>query len=175
MHSVWHFRNTLPTMGYGQIFHIIIWQGPSWPWSYGCWIYNYLWNQCLSPLMLWVQISTRRRCTTLCDKVCQWLATGRWFSLGSPVSSTNTTNRQYITEILLKVAFNTMKQTNKKQIFHIITWQVNIDDFLFLFWHIVQFTLITLLAWMSFIRRKKMYFRLNIIHLVFIHVIERML
>ena len=26
--------------------------------------------------------------TTLCDKVCQWLATGRWFSLGTPVSST---------------------------------------------------------------------------------------
>ena len=28
-------------------------QGPSWPWSYGSWIYNYLCNQCLSPLMLW--------------------------------------------------------------------------------------------------------------------------
>ena len=26
--------------------------------------------------------------TTLCDKVCQWLATGQWFSLGTPVSST---------------------------------------------------------------------------------------
>jgi hypothetical protein len=24
--------------------------------------------------------------TTLCDKVCQWLATGRWFSPGTPVS-----------------------------------------------------------------------------------------
>jgi hypothetical protein len=31
----------------------------------------------------------RARCTTLCDKVCQWLATGRWFSPGPPVSSTN--------------------------------------------------------------------------------------
>jgi hypothetical protein len=29
----------------------------------------------LSPLMLWVRISIRARCTTLCDKVCQWLAT----------------------------------------------------------------------------------------------------
>ena len=28
---------------------------------------------------------------TLCHKVCQWLAAGRWFSLGSPVSSTNKT------------------------------------------------------------------------------------
>jgi len=25
-------------------------QGSSWSWSYGSWIYNYLWNQRLSPL-----------------------------------------------------------------------------------------------------------------------------
>jgi hypothetical protein len=30
---------------------------------------------------------------TLYDKVCQWLATGQWFSLGIPVSSTNKTDR----------------------------------------------------------------------------------
>jgi len=42
----------------------------------------------------------------LCDKVCQWLATGRWFSPGTPVSSTNKTDRHDITEILLKVALN---------------------------------------------------------------------
>jgi hypothetical protein len=29
--------------------------GPSWSWSYGCWIYNYLNNQCLLKLKLWVQ------------------------------------------------------------------------------------------------------------------------
>jgi len=40
-------------------------KGSSWPWSYGSWIYNYLYNQCLSPLMLWVRISVRARCTTL--------------------------------------------------------------------------------------------------------------
>jgi hypothetical protein len=40
-------------------------------------IYNYLWNKCLSPLMLWIRISIRARYTTLCDKVCQWLATDR--------------------------------------------------------------------------------------------------
>jgi hypothetical protein len=50
---------------------------------------NYLCNQCLSPLMLWVRISIRARCTTLCYKVCQRLATSQWFSLGIPVSSTN--------------------------------------------------------------------------------------
>jgi len=29
----------------------------SWSWSYGSWIYNYLCNQCLSSLMVWVLIS----------------------------------------------------------------------------------------------------------------------
>ena len=47
--------------------------------------------------------------TTLCDKACQWLATGRWFS---PVSSSNKTDRHNIAEILLTVALNTIKQTN---------------------------------------------------------------
>ena len=35
-------------------------------------------------------------------------AAGRWFSLGTPVSSTNETDRHNITEILLKVALNTI-------------------------------------------------------------------
>jgi hypothetical protein len=39
-----------------------------WPWSYGSLTYNYLCNQCLSPLMLWVRISIGARCT-ICDKV----------------------------------------------------------------------------------------------------------
>jgi hypothetical protein len=59
--------------------------------------------------MCWVRISIRARCTTLCDKVCQWLATCRWFSPSPPVSSTNTTDRHDIAEILLKVALNTIK------------------------------------------------------------------
>jgi hypothetical protein len=80
-------------------------------WLYGSWIYNYLCNQCLSPLMLWVRISIRVRCTTLCDKVCQWLAMGRWFSSGSLFSPTNKTDCNNITKILLNVAFNTIKQT----------------------------------------------------------------
>ena len=88
--------------------------GLSWPCSYGSWIYNYIFNQCLLPLVLWVRISIRAMCTTLCDKVCQWLATGRWFSPDSPVSSTNKTDNHDITEILLKVALNTNKQTNKQ-------------------------------------------------------------
>jgi hypothetical protein len=46
------------------------------------------------------------------DKVCQLLATGRWFSPNPPVSSTNKTDRDDIAEILLKVALSTIKQTN---------------------------------------------------------------
>jgi hypothetical protein len=86
-------------------------QGPSWLWSHGSWIYNYLCNQCLSPLMLWVWILLRARCATLCDKDCQWLAAGQWFSPGTPVSSTKKTVRHDITKILLKVVLNTIKPT----------------------------------------------------------------
>ena len=52
---------------------------------------------------------------TLCDNVCQLLATGRWFSTGNPVSSINKTDctchHHDITEILLKVALNTITLT----------------------------------------------------------------
>jgi hypothetical protein len=49
--------------------------------------------------------------TTLCDKVCQRLATGRWFSPGTPVSSTNKTHHHDIAEKWLKVALNTITLT----------------------------------------------------------------
>ena len=42
--------------------------------------------------------------TALCDIVCQWFATCRWFSPGTQVSSTNKTDHQDITVILLNVA-----------------------------------------------------------------------
>jgi hypothetical protein len=45
------------------------------------------------------------------DKVSQWLATGRWFSPGTPISSTKRTDRHDIAEILLKVALNTITLT----------------------------------------------------------------
>jgi hypothetical protein len=50
--------------------------------------------------------------TTLCDKVHQWLATGWWFSLGTPVSSNKKTVLHDITEIWLKGVLKTIKQTN---------------------------------------------------------------
>ena len=85
--------------------------GLLWPCSYGSWIYNYLCDQCPSPLMLWVRISIRARCTTLCDQVCQWLVTGRWLSPCTLVFFTNKADCHDIIEILLKVALNTIKQT----------------------------------------------------------------
>ena len=60
-------------------------------------IYNYLCNQCLSALMLWVRISIRARCT-LYDKICQWLVTGWRFSPGPPVPSANKTDCHDIVE-----------------------------------------------------------------------------
>jgi hypothetical protein len=85
---------------------------PLWSWWYGSWINNYLYlyKQCLSPLTLWVRIPHRRGVlyATLCDKVCQWLAAGRRFSHGTPDYSSSKTNRHDITEILWKVALNTI-------------------------------------------------------------------
>ena len=79
----------------------------TWPWSYDSWIYNYLCNQCVSPLTLWARISLKRGLldTTLCDSVCLWLATGRWFSTGTPVSSTNKTDSHNINGVWPRVVF----------------------------------------------------------------------
>jgi hypothetical protein len=53
---------------------------------------------------------TQTRCTRykIMWKICQWLTAVRWSSLGTQVSSTNKTDRHDITEILLKVALNTI-------------------------------------------------------------------
>jgi len=58
-------------------------------------------------------INYKKGCTRLAvasDKVYQLLAHGRWFSLGTPASSTTKTSRHDIAEILLKVALNTKNQ-----------------------------------------------------------------
>jgi len=46
------------------------------------------------------------------DKVYQLLNHGRWFSPGTPASSTTNTDRHDIAEILLKVALNTKNQSS---------------------------------------------------------------
>jgi hypothetical protein len=59
-------------------------------------------------------VNYKKGCTRLAaasDKVYQLLAQGRWFSPGTPASSTTKTGRHDIAEILLKVALNTKIQT----------------------------------------------------------------
>ena len=50
--------------------------------------------------------------TAASDKIYQLLANGRWFSQGTPASSTTKTGRNDIAEILLKVALNTINQSD---------------------------------------------------------------
>jgi len=60
----------------------------------------------------------KKRCTRLAaasDKVYQLLAHGRWFSPGTPSSSTTKTGRHDIAEILLKVALKHQKSINQNQ------------------------------------------------------------
>ena len=79
--------------------------------------------------------------TTLCDKVCQWLAAGRWFSPGTPVSSNNKTDCHDITAILLKVALNItilnrlVLQATKFILgfFSSLNLMISVNHFLFLF------------------------------------------
>jgi len=58
-------------------------------------------------------VNYKKGCTRLAaasNKVYQLLAHGRWFSLGTPASSTTKTGRHDIVEILLKVTLNTKTQ-----------------------------------------------------------------
>jgi hypothetical protein len=82
--------------------------GSLWSGSYGSWIYNYLYNQCLSPIMLWVRTPFMARCTRY---------NIMWLSLSvtcrrSVVFSTHKTDHHDITKLLLKVVLNTINQTN---------------------------------------------------------------
>jgi hypothetical protein len=64
-------------------------------------------------------VNYQKGCTRLAatsDKVYQLLAHGRWFSPGTPASSTTKTGRHDIAEILLKVALNT-KKSNQINLF----------------------------------------------------------
>ena len=76
-------------------FYDILCKGSSWSWSmlFGftitCVISAYHHLSCELEPRSWLGVLD----TTLCDKVCQWFATGQWFSLGTPVSSTNKIDR----------------------------------------------------------------------------------
>ena len=60
--------------------------------------------------------NTKKGCTrpaAASDKDYQLLAHGRWFSPGTPASSTTKSGRRDIAEILLKVSLNTKNQSIK--------------------------------------------------------------
>jgi hypothetical protein len=65
-------------------------------------------------------VNYKKGCTRLAaasDKVYQLLAHGRWFSPGTPVSSTTKTGRHDIAEILLKVALKHQKSKIKSSFY----------------------------------------------------------
>ena len=111
LYLLWYRSVKLPN---AKCFYLLL-QGPSWSWSCRSWIYDYLCNQYLSPLTFWARIRLRRVVldTTLCDKVCQWLAKGRWISPGTPISSTNKTYHNDMAEILSRVALSTIQTKTK--------------------------------------------------------------
>jgi hypothetical protein len=55
----------------------------------------------------------KTRLAAASDKGYRLLAHGRWFSPGTPASSTTKTGRHDIAEILLKVALNTINKYNQ--------------------------------------------------------------
>jgi hypothetical protein len=61
---------------------------------------------------------------TSSDKVYQLLTHGRWFSPGTPASSTTKTGRHDIAEILLKVALKHQKIKNQIILFTYMTFSL---------------------------------------------------
>jgi hypothetical protein len=76
--------------------------------------------------MAWVRArlcKLQKGCTRLAaasDKVYQLLVHGRWFSPGTPASSTTKTDRHGIAEKLLKVALNSKNQSINQSLDHCI-------------------------------------------------------
>jgi hypothetical protein len=100
-------------------------------WTYSSWIYNYLCNQCLSPLKLWIwtPFMARSHCTRY-NIMCGFLRVLQF-------PPTNKTVHHDITAILLKVALNTINQPslvqmfwNKKKIDHKVQFKFNVGYFI---------------------------------------------
>ena len=70
------------------------------------------------------------RFTAASDKVFQLLAHGRWFS---PASFTTQTGRNDIAEILLKVALNTINQSNLNQVINQYVLLLHVSAFFFFY------------------------------------------
>jgi hypothetical protein len=99
--------------------------------------------------------------------ICQWLAADQWFSLCTPVSSTNKTDHHDIAEILLKVTLNTITLTPPYLFHH---WQMKTcfikmikEKWFFFLWKVdIQYNIVKyffLFFWVVFIQsniRKKL-------------------
>jgi hypothetical protein len=69
-------------------------------------------------------VNYKKGCTRLAatsDKVYQLLAHGRWFSPGTPASSTTKTGRHDIAEILMKVVLNNKNHIKSNQSLYLHT------------------------------------------------------
>jgi hypothetical protein len=85
---------------------------PPWPWSYDSWFHNYLFYQCLSPLMFesWSGRGVQHYAIEFVSYMRRISGFLRVLQFPSP----RKTDRHDIAKILLKVALNTIKQTNKQ-------------------------------------------------------------
>ena len=96
--------------------------------------------------------------TTENSQVYQLLAHGRWFSVGTPASSTTKTSRHDITEILLKVALKTKNQSINQSTCCCML-QFNISKHILLFVFCLIYTYFALLkfyfclSWYCFLQR----------------------
>jgi hypothetical protein len=82
---------------------------------------------------LWVRTPFMTRCTryNIMWSSLSGPTTGRWFSPSTPTSSTNKNDRHDITEILLKVALNTINQPyHLTIIYNYYTWTRSIWGFM---------------------------------------------
>jgi hypothetical protein len=95
--------------------------GPGWLNELGSWI-TYTTHTSLSPIRRGFApgfVNYKKGCIRLAgasDKVYQLLAHGRWFSPGTPASSTTKTGRHDLTEILLKMALKLQKSNQNHYI-----------------------------------------------------------
>jgi hypothetical protein len=109
----------VPLIYYLYYFLYLCWcPGLSWSWSSGSWIYDYLWNQCLSPPRLYVRIPLKRCVldTTSCDKlyvikfVSDLRQVGAFLRFPPPIQLTATILLKYCWK---KVALNTINQQSQ--------------------------------------------------------------
>ena len=93
---------------------------PSWLWLYGRWLYNYLCNQCLSPLKFWVRTPFMARCTRYNIMwYSLWVTCGRSVVFSGYSGFLHQTNK---TEILLKVVLSTINQTYHLSLRSSVLW-----------------------------------------------------